>query len=89
MLATIAAYNTGTGNVFKAFAGVYNPATHGSYKNYIASALYEINRRKPTQVFHKMRLRLPYIETRRYIKKVTDSMVKYDASRVSHLNFSK
>lgn len=80
MYATIAAYNTGAGNVFRTFAGKYNKRTHGSYSKYKTTALYQINRLTPDQFYQKMRLNLPYKETRHYIKKVTDRIAKYEAS---------
>jgi len=79
LLATIAAYNTGAGNVFRTFAGKYNKRKHGSYRKYKTAALYEINRLTPGQFYQRMRLNLPYEETRHYIKKVTDRMTKYEA----------
>jgi len=80
MLATIAAYNTGASNVFRAFIGKYNRARFGSYKNYKNAALREINRRSPDQVYQHLRRHLPYSETREYIKKVTERMNKYTSS---------
>lgn len=77
MLSTIAAYNTGVRNVFQAFAGKYNSARYGDYSNYKRAALREINKRSPEQVYQHLRRHLPYSETRDYIKKVTERMVKY------------
>ena len=75
--ATIAAYNTGAGNVFRSFAGKYSRARFGSRKNWKKIALREINRRSPEQVFQHMRNALPYRETRSYIQKVRSRMDKY------------
>lgn len=83
MLATIAAYNTGSGNVLKAFAGRYNSAKHGSYSSYKKIALGEINRRTPEQVYQYLRSHLPYKETRDYIKKVTERMNKYTVNHTA------
>lgn len=58
---TIAAYNTGAGNVAKAFTGKLN----------ISRAATVINSMTPQQVFDTLEQKLPYDETRKYIKKVT------------------
>lgn len=75
--ATIAAYNTGAGNVFRAFAGKYSRSRFGSYDKYKKTALHEINRRTPEQVYQYMRANLPYRETRNYIVKVRERIDKY------------
>ncbi len=80
MLATIAAYNTGAKNVFRAFVGKYSAARFGNYSNYKLAALREINRRSPEQVYQFLRGHLPYHETRDYIKKVTERMERYSVS---------
>lgn len=54
----ISAYNTGTGNVFKAFAGNST------------SAINQINRLEPPAVYDRLRTNLPYQETRDYLVKV-------------------
>lgn len=77
--ATIAAYNTGAGNVFKTFAGHYSRARFGSRDNWKKTALREINRRSPEQVYAYMRRNLPYRETRGYIVKVRERIPKYTA----------
>jgi membrane-bound lytic murein transglycosylase C len=64
----IAAYNTGAGNVAKAFTG----------NRRISAALPEINSSTPQEVYVKLRKHLPYEETRRYIVKVTDRIKKYE-----------
>jgi membrane-bound lytic murein transglycosylase C len=79
MLATIAAYNTGAGNVFRSFSGKYNRARFGNYSNYKKAALREINKRSPEQVYQFLHRHLPYRETRDYIKKVTERMDRYVA----------
>ena len=58
---TIAAYNTGAGNVAKAFTGKLN----------ISRAAKIINELSPQEVYNTLRTKLPYEETRKYIKKVT------------------
>lgn len=58
---TIAAYNTGAGNVAKAFTGKLN----------ISRASKIINEMSPDEVYNTLRTKLPYEETRKYIKKVT------------------
>lgn len=54
----ISAYNTGTGNVFKTFAGDS------------VAALNHINSLKPPAVYDRLRNNLPYQETRDYLVKV-------------------
>lgn len=62
---TIAAYNTGTGNVFKAFS-----------KNR-AVAIRRINRLSSGEIYQHLRKFLPYEETRKYLYKVTMARPKY------------
>ncbi len=79
MLATIAAYNTGAGNVFRTFVGSsYSLSQYRKYNDYKQAALREINRRSSAEVYQYLRSNLPYAETRRYIKKVTERMSKYE-----------
>jgi membrane-bound lytic murein transglycosylase C len=54
----ISAYNTGSGNVLKTFNSNRNRAT------------ILINKKTPAQVYSTLRERLPYVETRNYLKKV-------------------
>ncbi|MDH5258978.1 MAG: transglycosylase SLT domain-containing protein, partial [Gammaproteobacteria bacterium] len=63
----IAAYNTGAGNVAKAFTGKTN----------INKAAIKINKLSPKQVYQKLRKKLPYVETQHYVKKVSQKMEKY------------
>ena len=63
----IAAYNTGAGNVAKAFTGKRN----------INKAAVKINKLSPKQVYKKLRTKLPYEETQHYVKKVSIKMQKY------------
>jgi len=63
----IAAYNTGAGNVAKAFIGNTN----------INKASKTINQLSPKEVYQKLRKDLPYKETQHYIKKVSKNMQKY------------
>lgn len=67
---TIAAYNTGAGNVARAFTGKYN----------VNSAAKEINQLSAQEVYDHLIKHLPYNETKRYLKKVNRSMVKYQVS---------
>ena len=60
----IAAYNTGAGNVAKAFTG----------NRRIREAAKIINRMKPDQVYDHLVKKLPYDETRRYLYKVRRDM---------------
>lgn len=57
----IAAYNTGPGNVYRAFGGDY------------ARAMAKINSLSPPEVYDHLTRRLPYAETRNYLAKVVAS----------------
>ncbi len=70
MVCAIAAYNTGGGNVAKAFI----PGSHNIRK---ASAL--INQMSYDEVYDHLRHRLPYEETQLYVQKVTKYMHNYEA----------
>lgn len=59
---TIAAYNTGSGNVAKAFIGTTN----------LNKALPIINSMGSKEVYNKLIKDLPYDETKHYLKKVTE-----------------
>ena len=74
---SIAAYNTGAGNVFRTFAGRYSSSRFGSYARWKQAALREINRRSPEQVFSFLKNHLPYTATRHYITKIRNSMKQY------------
>lgn len=63
----IAAYNTGSGNVAKAFIG------HASMQR----AFGVINQLSPERVFEILKHDLPYAETRRYLVKVMGHMESY------------
>ncbi len=63
----IAAYNTGHGNVFKAFTGRMRPK----------AAFARINRMSPTEVYEHLVRNLPYAETRRYLPKVVSRLSRY------------
>ena len=56
----ISAYNTGPNNVLQAFA-----------KDQVA-AVNSINRLEPPGVYERLRLNLPYAETRQYLTKVVN-----------------
>ncbi len=71
----IAAYNTGAGNVARAFTGKRN----------VGEAAKLINRMKPDEVFNHLRTNLPYDETRHYIEKVTKAQKKYTSFDDTHL----
>jgi len=66
---SIAAYNTGAGNVSRAFIG----------STKLRKALPKINALTPEQVYDHLIEHLPYEETRRYLKKVVTRMPKYTA----------
>ncbi|TYT74871.1 murein transglycosylase domain-containing protein [Desulfobotulus mexicanus] len=67
---SIAAYNTGAGNVARAFTGNRN----------IRRAAETINKLTPEQVYNKLVADLPYDETRNYMKKVTPRYKGYQTS---------
>ncbi len=67
MYCTIAAYNTGAGNVARSFIG----------NNNIKKASRVINAKSPQQVYNHLIRNLPYDETRRYLKKVNRSYQQY------------
>ena len=69
MLCSIAAYNTGAGNVCKAFGAGTS----------LSRAAPVINRMDSAEVYARLRSDLPYAETRNYIKKVTDRIPLYEA----------
>ena len=64
----IAAYNTGPGNVFKAFAGSSKKTDE---------ALAKINSMKPDEVYDWLRQKLPYDETRGYVVKVVNAKKQF------------
>lgn len=63
----IAAYNTGAGNVARAFVG----------SNSVKDAAKRINAMTPSQVYNHLRTNLRYAETRNYLAKVTDLIPTY------------
>lgn len=76
---TIAAYNTGAGNVARSFNGKSRS---------IKKAAIKINNLKPEQVYSHLILNLPYEETRNYLRKVRSAMSYYHhqvkSSSLSH-----
>lgn len=68
----IAAYNTGVGNVTRAF-------TDGQSTTLSGSVLTQINAMHPQQVYELLLDKLPYEETRKYLKKVRTRMDKYQS----------
>lgn len=66
-LCVIAAYNTGAGNVARAFSGTTS----------VRKALPQINRLSSKQVYAHLRSNLKYEEARNYIKKVTKTLPLY------------
>jgi len=67
---TIAAYNTGAGNVAKVFN------TSGNTRN-INKAAIVINKLTPEQVYQALITKLPYDETKKYLKKVNARIPLY------------
>ncbi len=66
---TICAYNTGAGNVARAFSG----------KTSVVGAAPRINAMTPKQVYAHLQRNLPYDETRQYLVRVTDRLEQYRA----------
>ncbi|MCC8088411.1 MAG: transglycosylase SLT domain-containing protein [Rikenellaceae bacterium] len=66
-LCAIAAYNTGAGNVSRAFTG----------STKLSEAIPVINRHTYHSLFNYMSINLPYEETRKYINNVTERMASY------------
>ena len=66
-LCAISAYNTGAGNVSKAFIG----------STRLSKAIPEINKLSPDKMYNYLRTNLPYDETKKYLKKVVDSEKEY------------
>ena len=67
MLCTIAAYNTGSGNVARAFTG----------KLSVSGAAPQINAMSNEQLYNYLRQNLHHPEARGYVKGVTEKMKKY------------
>jgi len=65
---TIAAYNTGAGNVARTFIGSTN----------INKAAQTINSMSPDAVLKTLMRKLPYNETKKYLKKVNDRVSAYN-----------
>lgn len=66
----ISAYNTGPGNVMRAFTGATG-------KQRFSKGLQRINRLTPSQVFQDLREKLPYAETRNYLPTVNNNRKRY------------
>jgi len=77
--ATIAAYNTGAGNVFRTFAGKYSKSRFGNRTKWKQAAYSRINKMNSADVYTFLRRQLPFRETRNYIKKVAERMKKYES----------
>jgi len=69
MYCAIAAYNTGAGNVARAFTGTTS----------VSRAAQTINRMSPQQVYTHLVQRLPHQETRDYLQRVTSRMTMYQS----------
>ena len=66
----ISAYNTGPGNVMRAF-------TNAKGKQRFTDGLQRINSLSPSQVFQTLRKKLPYAETRNYLPTVNTNRKRY------------
>jgi len=64
---TIAAYNTGPGNVAKTFTGVVN----------LNKLAVKVNSMSEQKVYNHLLAKLPYLETKDYLKKVKKRIIKY------------
>ncbi len=80
MWCTVAAYNTGSGNVLRTFAGKYTGSGYSSRKQWKQAALRKINSMEPQEVYRYLRRELPYKETRRYVKKIRNKRSHYSDS---------
>ena len=74
---SVAAYNTGIGNVLRTFAGKYSSSDFDSRSAWREHALKEINGRDSGEVYSYLKANLPYEETRNYIVKVRKRMPRY------------
>lgn len=70
---SVAAYNTGAGNVASAFNG----RSAGKNRYNVTAAAGIINSMEPNAVYEYLRAKLEYDEARRYIVKVTGAMPSY------------
>jgi membrane-bound lytic murein transglycosylase C len=73
----IAAYNTGIGNIFEAFAGKFSKHRYNSRQIWKLAAFEKINQMSSSQVFNYLSENLKYSETRAYIEKVRSRIPKY------------
>ena len=76
---SIAAYNTGPTNVYSAVIGKYKRSHFRKYAYWKAKAVKELNKMDADQVYQLLRQKLPFKETRSYIKKVRSRMGKYSS----------
>ena len=67
----IAAYNTGPGNVYRAFSNLSRDRQ--------PDALEKINAMRPDEVYAALRTKLPYEETRTYVVSATEAKKHYTA----------
>jgi membrane-bound lytic murein transglycosylase C len=70
MYCVISAYNTGAGNVSRAF-------DNGSRKGRLKRAIKVINKMTPEQVYNTLIHKLPYEETQVYLKRVSKRVKIY------------
>ena len=75
--ATIAAYNTGAGNVFNTFAGKYRRSKFGNRSTWKKKALAKINTKSAEQVYNYLKRNLPHKETQNYIRNIRKRIPKY------------
>lgn len=79
LLCSIASYNTGPTNLYSAIIGKFNRSQFRKYDHWKDKALSEINKMSSAQLYQILRQKLPFQETRSYIKKVRSRMDKYSS----------
>ena len=80
MWCTVAAYNTGPGNVLRTFAGRYSTSGYSNRTKWKRAALEKINSMQPEEVYKYLRRELPYEETRKYVQKIRNKKSHYSES---------
>jgi membrane-bound lytic murein transglycosylase C len=79
LLCSIASYNTGPTNLYSAIIGKFSRSQFRKYEHWKDRALSEINKMSSDQLYQVLRQKLPFLETRSYIKKVRSRMDKYSS----------
>lgn len=79
MWCSIAAYNTGPTNVYRAIIGKYSRSRFRRYSDWKRKAINKINSMTSEELYKYLRKNLPYKETRNYLLKVRHRMDKYSS----------